>query len=147
MMPRRIHRALACGLAMAVALGGSVPVWGQGTTARVSLGPNGVQGNSYSRQPALSADGRFVAFESVASNLVPGDTNDARDVFVRDRRTGTTQRVSLGPNGVQGDEGSDTLTLSADGRFVAFSSYASNLVPGDTNDAEDVFVRRVAGGR
>jgi hypothetical protein len=83
MMPRRIHRALACGLAMAAALGGSVPVWGQGTTERVSLGPNGVQGNSYSRQPALSADGRFVAFSSYASNLVPGDTNDAEDVFVR----------------------------------------------------------------
>ena len=82
LLPRRLTRALARGLALA-ALGASLPAWGQGMTERVSLGPNGVQGNSYSRQPALSADGRFVAFVSFASNLVPGDTNGVWDVFVR----------------------------------------------------------------
>jgi Tol biopolymer transport system component len=143
-MPRRIIRALTRGLTIAAALGASLPAWGQGTTARVSLGPNGVQGNSYSRQPALSADGRFVAFSSYASNLVPGDTNDEEDVFVRDRRTGKTERVSLGPNGIQGNGDSGgiyTPALSTDGRFVAFDSEASNLVPGDTNNWQDVFVR------
>jgi hypothetical protein len=110
MMPRRIHRALACGLAMAVALGGSVPVWGQGTTARVSLGPNGVQGNSYSRQPALSADGRFVAFASVASNLVPGDTNGRWDVFVRDR-VDPDCTVTLAPASATAPAGGATDTV------------------------------------
>jgi hypothetical protein len=87
MMPRRIHEALAGGVALAAALGGGLPAWGQGTTERVSLGTGGVQGNGDSHYPALSADGRFVAFASEASNLVPGDTNDAEDVFVR-RLTG-----------------------------------------------------------
>jgi hypothetical protein len=82
-MPRRITGALACGLTMAAALGASLPAWGQGTTERVSLGPNGVQGNSVSTDPALSANGRFVVFSSDASNLVPDDTNGAYDVFVR----------------------------------------------------------------
>jgi Tol biopolymer transport system component len=142
-MPRRIIRALTRGLTIAAALGASLPAWGQGTTERVSLGLNGVQGNdgSFGFGAGLSADGRFVAFSSEASNLVPGDTNDAGDVFVHDRRTGTTARVSLGSGGVQGNGRSDSPTLSADGRFVAFSSWASNLVPGDTNDAGDVFVR------
>jgi len=191
-MLRRITGALACGLALAAALGASLPAWGQGTTERVSLGPNSVQGNDSSwgaalsadgrfvafsaasnlvpgddvfvrdRRtgtiervsvstgggqsngnsyfPALSADGRFVAFDSEASNLVPGDTNGISDVFLRDRLMGTTERVSVGPNGVQGNEESDEPALSADGRFVAFGSWASNLVPGDTKDWHDVFV-------
>ena len=83
--------------------------------------------------PALSADGRFVAFGSDASNLVPGDTNNLFDVFVHDRQSGTTQRVSVGPGGVQANGFSVGPTLSADGRFVAFDSSATNLVPGDTN--------------
>jgi len=115
-----------------------------GTTERVSVGQGGVQGNGSSEYPALSADGRFVAFVSWASNLVPGDTNDEEDVFVRDRRTGKTERVSLGPNGIQGNGDSGgiyTPALSTDGRFVAFDSEASNLVPGDTNNWQDVFVR------
>ena len=64
---------------------------------------------------------------------MPGDTNGAFDVFVRDRQTGTTERVSIGPGGVQGDGRSSVPSISADGRFVAFTSSASNLVPGDTN--------------
>jgi Tol biopolymer transport system component len=112
-----------------------------GTTARVSLGPGGAQGDFYSDNPALSANGRFVAFESGASNLVPGDSNGVLDVFVRDRQTGTTRRVSLGAAGAQGDEFSFGPAISADGRFVAFASVATNLVPGDTNGEADVFVR------
>ena len=112
-----------------------------GTTRRVSVGAGGVQGNGHSLNPAISADGRYVAFESDATNLVPGDTNEATDVFVRDRQTGTTRRVSVSSGGVQGNNTSFSQALSADGRFVAFRSDATNLVPGDTNGMGDVFVR------
>ena len=74
-----------------------------GLTSRVSVGPGGAQGNGFSASPALSADGRFVAFDSAATNLVPGDTNGSTDVFVHDRDDRHDQRVSLGPGGVQGD--------------------------------------------
>src|SRR4030095_2568428 len=75
------------------------------------------------------------------TNLVPGDANARRDVFVRDRLSGTTELVSSSSLGVQGNHDSDYTTLSADGRYVAFTSRASNLVPGDTNATYDVFVR------
>ena len=88
-----------------------------------------------SQQPAVSGDGRFVAFSSDASNLVDGDTNAAADVFVRDAAAGTTTRVSVGDAGAQGDGGSYDPAVSGDGRFVVFSSDASNLVAGDTNNA------------
>jgi Tol biopolymer transport system component len=107
----------------------------------VSLATNGSQANGRSFVPAISGDGRFAAFYSDASNLVSGDTNDARDVFVRDRQTGETSRASVGASGAQADGDSFEPSLSADGRFVAFSSAASNLVAGDTNGADDVFVR------
>jgi Tol biopolymer transport system component len=112
-----------------------------GTTQRVSVATDGSQGNGFSYDPAISADGRYVAFDSYASSLVPGDTNGDSDVFVRDRRLGTTQRVSVATNGSQGNGDSASPAISADGRYVAFSSDASNLVPGDTNGALDVFVR------
>ena len=111
-----------------------------GTTARVSLGSGGAEGNRGSQRPAISADGRWVAFESEASNLVAGDTNDAADVFVHDRQTGTTTRVSEGPGGAQGYRVSYGAAISADGRWVAFNSDTDNLVTGDTNSATDVFV-------
>jgi Tol biopolymer transport system component len=117
-----------------------------GITERLSVGRRGVQGNSYSENAAISANGRFVAFYSAATNLVPGDTNGFVDVFVRDRKTGATQRVSLGRASVQGDFGSYDVAISADGRFVAFTSDATNLVPGDTNRVPDVFVRDRATG-
>jgi Tol biopolymer transport system component len=113
----------------------------RGTTARVSVGPGGAQGDGGSGGAAISADGRFVAFPSEATNLVSGDTNGASDVFLRDRRTGVTRRPSVGQGGVQGNDLSHSPALSADGRYVAFGSDASNLVPGDTNGAHDVFVR------
>jgi Tol biopolymer transport system component len=111
-----------------------------GATNRVSVSSGGKQGNGGSRYPALSADGRFVAFESAATNLVKGDTNGAADIFVRDRKLGVTKRVSIATGGAQGDSGSVQPSLSADGRFVAFQSYATNLVPDDTNAEPDVFI-------
>ncbi|MEW6269454.1 MAG: hypothetical protein AB1689_09185 [Thermodesulfobacteriota bacterium] len=119
-----------------------------GITERVSVGSSGVQGNGASRSAALSADGRYVAFESVASNLVERDTNSESDVFVHDRLTGTTERVSVTADGRQASRESGRglfLAISADGRFVAFPSKAPNLVPGKRNDGrDDVFVRGVA---
>ncbi|MEG4067113.1 calcium-binding protein [Microcoleus sp. Pol11C2] len=114
------------------------------TTTRVSVDSAGNPGNSDSSIPSISADGRFVAFQSQASNLVPGDTNNFFNqvkIFVRDLSTNTTTRVSVNSAGIQGDENSFNPSISADGRFVAFSSAASNLVPGDTNNKQDIFVR------
>jgi Tol biopolymer transport system component len=111
-----------------------------GTTSRVSVGPNGVQGNLESRDPAISGDGRWVAFSSIASDLVEDDTNGESDVFVYDRQTRTTTRVSAGPGGVQADAGSAWPSISPDGRWLAFGSLASNLVAGDTNAQIDTFV-------
>ncbi len=113
-----------------------------GTTERVSVGGDGRGGDGLSAGVALSGDGRFVAFASVASNLVPGDSNGVADVFVRDRELGTTERVSVGAAGAQADGTSfGHVSISADGRFVAFRSFAANLVADDTNGATDVFVR------
>jgi Tol biopolymer transport system component len=116
-----------------------------GVTQVVSVGAAGrATGGSFT--PSISAGGRFVAFASAASNLVPGDTNGAWDVFVRDRLAGVTRRVSVASNGRQGNGTSDWPAISADGRYVAFNSAASNLVASDSNDALDVFVRdRLAG--
>jgi len=109
-------------------------------TTRVSVSSAGEQANDYSYTPVISANGRFVAFHSLASNLVPDDTNNVFDVFVHDRQTGETTRVSVDSAGAQADFGSVFPVISVDGRFVAFASYASNLVAGDTNHAADVFV-------
>ena len=106
---------------------------------RVSVASDGTQANNETYISSMSDDGRFVAFHSRASNLVVGDTNGNADVFVHDRTTGATQRVSVSSTGIQSD-GAVYPTISADGRYVAFYSSASNLVPGDTNDASDVFV-------
>src|SRR5262249_22544698 len=114
---------------------------GPGSTTRVSTATGGGQGNGRSFVPTISADGRYVAFYSDASNLVSGDTNGARDVFVRDLQTGETTRVSVSSSGAEADGDSFAPALSADGRYVAFASAATNLVAGDTNDANDVFVR------
>jgi Tol biopolymer transport system component len=114
-----------------------------GTTERVSIGPGGGEGNSlsgiYGR--SISADGRYVAFESFATNLVPGDTNGSSDIFVHDRQGGTTERVSVDSAGAQGNSGSGAFSISADGRYVTFDSNASNLVAGDTDASSDVFFR------
>ncbi|QQR74144.1 MAG: PD40 domain-containing protein [Holophagales bacterium] len=117
-----------------------------GLTTLVSVGPAGIGGYGDSASPAISADGRYVAFVSSAVNLVPGDGNGAPDVFVHDRVTGVTTRVSVDSLGGEGNALSLAPALSADGRYVAFASWASNLVPGDQNGVVDVFVRdRVLG--
>jgi Tol biopolymer transport system component len=112
---------------------------GQPAIDRVSVSSAGVQANGMSAEQAISADGRYVAFESDASDLVPGDTNQSTDVFVQDRRTGRTSRVSVASDGGQGSGGYPAI--SADGRYVAFVSYSPALVPGDSNGVADVFVR------
>jgi hypothetical protein len=117
-----------------------------GTTERVSIAPNGAQGNSHSEEPSLSDDGRFVAFRSQASNLVAGDTNGATDVFTRDRQTGITERSSVDSSGAEANSHSVDSTLSADGRCVVFYSLASNLIAVDGNDNLDVFVHDRASG-
>ncbi len=117
-----------------------------GTTTRLSVDGTGVQGNGYSSNPSISADGRYVAFSSNATNLVVGDTNGASDVFVRDTVAGTTTRLTIDGTGVQGNGYSYNPSISADGRYVALSSDATNLVVGDTNGASDVFVRDTVAG-
>jgi Tol biopolymer transport system component len=112
-----------------------------GTTERVALDSTGAQGNAASFYPSLSADGRYVAFTSAASNLVPADTNGKWDTFVRDRLTGSTERVSVSASGMEGDNDSYKPEISSDGRFVGFESNATNLVLGDYNGTWDVFVR------
>ena len=111
-----------------------------GQTERVSVSSDGTQGNRYSYNPSISADGYYVTFESFASNLVLSDTNDAEDIFVRDLLTGQTSLVSVASDGTQGNSDSRWPSISADGRYVAFDSYASNLVLSDTNGYIDVFV-------
>ncbi len=104
-----------------------------GQTTHVSVSSSGVPGNSDSYFPGISGDGRYVVFWSIASNLVPADTNGSEDVFVHDRQSGETTRVSVSSSGVQGNANNEWPSISADGRFVAFNSNSDNLVPGDTN--------------
>jgi Tol biopolymer transport system component len=110
------------------------------TTSRVSQSSDGAQGDGPSGEPAVSDDGRIVAFTSSAANLVAGDTNGHPDVFVHDRAAGTTTRVSVAGTGAQGDGAASAPAVSGDGRYVAFTSAATNLVAGDTNGRPDVFV-------
>jgi Tol biopolymer transport system component len=117
-----------------------------GVTVRVSAPATGGESNGPSDNPSVSSDGRYVAFQSAATNLVPGDTNGYPDIFVRDTIGGTTTRVSVASGGAQGNGSSTDPSISADGRFVCFLSNASNLVAGDSNNATDVFrVDRVSG--
>lgn len=141
--PRR-RRALPA-VAVAALLGAAVTEGGPVAAApagidRISVDSQGRQATDDSYAPAISADGRFVAFDSEADDLVPGDDNRVTDVFVRDRRTGRTSRVSVSSTGAEGDRGSFTPAISGDGRFVAFVSEATDLVAGDTNDDPDVFL-------
>jgi Tol biopolymer transport system component len=112
-----------------------------GATERVSVSSAGVEADGPSVDPFISADGRYVQYTSHATNLVPGDTNGATDGFVFDRQTATTTRVTVGAGGVEGNGNSDLPVLSADARYVAFVSDATNLVAGDTNGHRDIFVR------
>ncbi len=111
-----------------------------GTTVRVSVASNGIQVDDSSSDPAISNDGSSVAFSSTSSNLTGGDTNGLNDIFVRDLQAGTTTRVSVHSNGTEGNGSSSTPAISADGRYVAFSSGASNFGGRDLNGSLDVFV-------
>ena len=111
-----------------------------GSTTLVSVSSSGEQGNNTSWKGSISADGRFVAFYSAATNLVSEDTNYATDIFVHDRQTSETTRISVSSSGAQGNGGSSNPSISSDGRYIAFESDASNLVSGDTNDFGDIFV-------
>ncbi len=116
-----------------------------GTIERVSLTSTGGEGNADSILPAISENGTVVGFKSYASNLVPDDRNNLVDVFVRDRGAGTTERISVNTDGGNSNDVSFPPSLSDDGVYVAFGSFATNLIAGDTNVAADVFVRRRPG--
>ncbi|OLB81512.1 MAG: hypothetical protein AUI14_03060 [Actinobacteria bacterium 13_2_20CM_2_71_6] len=114
-----------------------------GAIERISVSTAGVQGVGPSGlfvPSAVTPDGRYVAFQSFARNLVPGDTNEQVDIFLRDRQAGTTTRVSVDSSGAQATGGSFGAAISSDGRYVMFTSVAPNLVPDDTNGTKDVFV-------
>jgi hypothetical protein len=123
-----------------------------GATARISVADDGSQANDDSDHPTSSAHGRFVGFTSMATNLVATDTNGVQDVFVRDTCisaagcTPSTRRISIADNSGEANAPSDSPSISADGRFVTFASTATNLVAGDTNGVQDVFVRDTCAG-
>ncbi|MCC6297775.1 MAG: PD40 domain-containing protein [Anaerolineales bacterium] len=134
--------AIAVTVLLSGSIGGAVgSVRAAGDITRVSVDSVGTEANNASKRPSISGDGRFVAFESDASNLVANDTNASTDIFVKDRQTGEVTRVSVDSGGQQANGGSGGTAISADGRFVAFVSDASNLVANDTNGTTDVFVR------
>lgn len=111
-----------------------------GAIERVSVSSVGAQANNRSSDPAISADGRYVVFSSLATNLVTGDTNGQEDIFLRDRTAGTTIRISVSSSGVAGNGLSDDPILSDDGRYLVYQSTATNLVTGDTNAVRDIFL-------
>lgn len=117
-----------------------------GGIARVNLTSAGAESLGGASAPVLSANGNVVAFYSMASDLVAGDTNSVSDVFVRDMTSGILTRVSVSASGSQTTEDSYSPALSGDGRYVAFYSYAANLVTGDTNSKADVFVKDLVTG-
>lgn len=110
------------------------------TTLRISVDKFGRQGNSGSFLPDISADGRFIIYESLANNLVPKDRNQFRDIFLYDTRTGLTRLISITQSNIQGNGSSYKPSISANGRYAAFSSDASNFAANDTNNASDVFL-------
>src|SRR6185295_6291817 len=112
-----------------------------GTTELVSVDSSGLEANGPTWVTSISTDGRYVVFESDATNLDPNDFNHTSDVFVRDRQASTTERVSLDSSNNEGNAASGSGTISTDGRYVVFESFASNLVPNDTNGVNDIFLR------
>lgn len=117
-----------------------------GPTLRASIHTNGADGNGNSLRADVSANGRFIAFESDASTLVDGDSNGVSDIFVHDGETGVTQRVSVRSDGGQGNFASFAPAISDDGCVVAFYSWATNLVGDDNNNLADAFVRNRCNG-
>lgn len=122
-----------------------------GTTARVSVASGGGEALGESVTPSISSDGRYVTFTSLAGDLLPGDDNNDRDVFVRDRVAGTTELISVALDGTSSDRasggfGAGPARVTPDGRYVVFGSFSTDLVAGDTNNFDDVFVRDRVGG-
>ncbi|MFI0486162.1 TolB family protein [Actinomadura sp. 9N215] len=115
-------------------------------TERVSVSGTGAEGNGRSLDPSISADGRYVAFTSEASNLVAGDANGTFDVFLKDRRTGVTTNLHVDSEEDQGNSAAFSPSVSPDGRYVAFSSSSVNLAPGADNGFFNAFLRDVAAG-
>ena len=118
-----------------------------GTTSLISAGLDGAPADGGSFGAVISSDGKFVALQSQAADLVPDGKNGHSDIFLRNLRTGATTLVSTDSRGKQGDGDSYDPSLSADGRFVTFTSYATNLMPGDTNGFSDIFVHDRLTGR
>lgn len=116
-------------------------------TGLVSTAADGTGGDSDSGSPQVSANGRYIAFESWSANLLPGDTNGVNDIFVKDRRTGAVERVDVASDGTQADVPPTAFSISGNGRYVAFDSLDGDLVPGDTPDSEDIFLRDRRTGR
>lgn len=111
-------------------------------TTRISVDSNGVQGNNYSLDPSISGNGRYIAFAAGATNLVASDTNGRDDIFVRDLQTATITRASVASNGTQANNTSFAPFISADGQYIVFHAFATNLVLNDTNGVPDVFIHR-----
>ena len=107
---------------------------------RISVASDGTQANGYSGANSLSDDGRFVSFESNASNLVTKDLNGHTDTFIYDRLNNTVELISLAPDGKQANASSNSGSISGNGRYVTYASFASNLVSGDTNNQRDIFL-------
>jgi Tol biopolymer transport system component len=144
-------RRAAAVVAAVVGLAAVVGVAGGGalipaTTHRVSVATDGTEGNGISLEPSISNDGRYVAFASAATNLVPGDSGGVMHVYVHDLEEGTTVRASVASDGTPGNGRSERPSISGDGRYVAFESAADNLVTDDTNDVSDIFVRDLVAG-
>lgn len=118
-----------------------------GRTIRVNVSNSGEEANVFEtdQEPAISTDGRYVAFKSRADNLVPDDTNEVGDVFLYDLQERSIRLASVNGEGIQGNDASQSPSLSDDGRYLAFSSRASNLVPGDNNGQRDIFVYDTVG--
>lgn len=118
-----------------------------GLPVKISAAPGGAPATGDSRSASVSGDGRFVAYASASSNLVEGDTNGKLDIFLSDRATGTTKRISLGAGGAQANNDSYAPYVSLDGKYVLFTSKATNLTTAaDSNAAEDLFLYDALGG-
>ncbi|MDX1687380.1 MAG: hypothetical protein R3248_05290 [Candidatus Promineifilaceae bacterium] len=136
---KRVCQATILLLLVATLAGAVRSAPADGPTERVSVSSGGTAGNGESQAPAISGDARYVAFHSAADNLVSEDTNGVLDVFLHDRDTGQTRRVSRRSDGQQGNCDSEAPAISGGGRTVVFHSCAFNLVPNDTNNVQDVF--------
>src|SRR4051794_13606053 len=142
----RTVRCVASALAILVLAASATAAHAADRTERVSISPSGQQADAFSAFPVISGQGRYVAFEYDATNLVANDSNGTTDIFRRDRKGGTTVRISVNSAGAQANESSRAAVMSRGGRYVAFASLATNLVPNATSGDEQVYLRDVTAG-